>query len=157
MTVFLPDALSLSRDLVLSFLESGLSGLLGWVVESESVWRWVGFGDDEDPLVSVVFLVRETLAASLLPGGPSETYVLVSSIGFPYSSASSMYVRVSTLVGMVGGRLYGCRLLKVSLVESWMKVFVLGRAQQHFVVYVHCSSRWWWLAQFDGAVRLQCE
>lgn len=105
-TVFLLDGLSLSRDLVLGFLESGLSGLVGWAVVSESVWRWVGFGDEEEPLVRVRFLVRETFAASLMPGGTTETYVLVSSIGFPSSSASSMYVRGSALVAMVGDRLY---------------------------------------------------
>lgn len=127
MTVFLVDGLSLSRDLVLGFLESCLSGLLGWVVESESVWRWVGFGDDDDPLVRVRFLVRETLAASFMPGGTTETYVLVSSIGFPSSSASSMYVRGSALVDMVGDRLYRYRVIKVSLVESWMDL-VLRRA-----------------------------
>lgn len=126
MTVFLLDGLSLSRDLVLGLLESCLSGLRGWAVESESVWRWVGFGDDDDPLARVRFLVRETLAASLLPGGTTETYVLVSSIGFPSSSASSMYAR-SALVVMVGDRLYRYRVIKVSLVESWMDL-VLRRA-----------------------------
>lgn len=117
-TVFLLEGLSLSRGLDLGFLESCLSGLLGWVVESESVLPWVGFGDDDEPLANVRFLVRETLAASLLPGGTTETYVLVSSITFPSSSASSMYVRGSA---MVGDSWYRYRLIKVSLVESWMK------------------------------------
>lgn len=36
------------------------------------------------------FLVRDTLASSLRLGGAVDTYVLVSSIGFPSSSASSI-------------------------------------------------------------------
>lgn len=88
-TVFLLEGLSLSRDFSLGLLDSRLSGLRWWAVESESVWRLAAAGDEESFLLSDSFLIRDTLASSLILGAV-ETYVLVSSIGFPSSSASSI-------------------------------------------------------------------
>lgn len=74
----------------LCFLDSPrLSGLLGWAVDSESVW-WFFVGDRDEVLLlglsRVSFLILDTLASS---GSAVEMYVLVSSMGSPSESASS--------------------------------------------------------------------
>jgi hypothetical protein len=59
-------------------------------VVSESEAKLGVAGDEASFLLDFSFLVRDTLASSLRLGGAVDTYVLVSSIGFPSSSASSI-------------------------------------------------------------------